>query len=267
MTFIIIALAAIGLGGFLSWWLLIESEGVYLGKRVVIWLYDVYARRYDAIKQFNPHYEHHFLAQPLMAQISPCQNPLVLDVATGTGRLPLALWQHTCFSGHVVGLDLSYQMLKQAHQKLVTEHYREGVSLVHHSAERLPFDDASFDVVTCLEALEFLPATDSALAEMARVLREGGILLITQRINTRWMPGRLWSESTLMTLLEELGFEFIEFDIWQYDYKKVWAQKRGQSAPIGPKPISTLLRHTSHGQTWRQDEMGIYRLLIADNPI
>ena len=39
--------------GVLVWWLFIETEGVYLGRGVVIWLYDVYASRYDGIKEFS----------------------------------------------------------------------------------------------------------------------------------------------------------------------------------------------------------------------
>jgi len=86
----LIALIIIGLG----WWLLIESEGVYLGRRVVIWLYDLYAGRYDDIKHFRQDYDHLFLAQPLMQRIAPNRAPLVLDVASGTARLPLALLRH-----------------------------------------------------------------------------------------------------------------------------------------------------------------------------
>ncbi len=50
-------IAALIFGGLFVWWLLITTEGVYLGRRVVIWLYDVYARRYDRIKQYDAGWE------------------------------------------------------------------------------------------------------------------------------------------------------------------------------------------------------------------
>lgn len=277
MTVFIVGLAIVVIGGFLGWWLFIESEGVYLGRRVVIWLYDIYAERYDNIKQFNPYHEHYFLAQPIMAQISPQEDPFVLDVAAGSGRLAVALWQHARFRGRVVSLDLSYRMLKQAHLKLLAEHFRDGVDLVYHNADELPFLDASFDVVTCLEALEFMPNKTKVLSEMARVLRPGGTLFISQRINTRWMPGKLWSDDYLIYLLDKLGFNFIEIEPWQYDYKKVWAQKTGQSIPIGPNMIQNCLSCPHQRQmidrcpdchkVWRQDDNGIYCFLNASNTI
>ncbi|MBZ0308871.1 MAG: hypothetical protein K8I82_22580, partial [Anaerolineae bacterium] len=60
-------LAAVGLllGGVLLWWLLITTEGVYLGRRVVILLYDLYASRYEHTKGYDPLYEARFLAWPI----------------------------------------------------------------------------------------------------------------------------------------------------------------------------------------------------------
>jgi hypothetical protein len=71
----------------LLWYLLIETEGVYLGRRVVIWLYDVFATRYDGIKEYEPVWEMLLLTQPIMAINGNDDDPLILDIATGTGRL------------------------------------------------------------------------------------------------------------------------------------------------------------------------------------
>jgi ubiquinone/menaquinone biosynthesis C-methylase UbiE len=136
------------------WWLVFESEGVYLGRGIVVRLYDLYAGRYDKIKEFDPQYDHVLLAKPLMGAIVPHTALMVLDVATGTGRLPDALLNHTQFTGSIIGLDLSRRMLRQAAAKFVDD--GERVTLVWSPAETLPFDDNAFDVVTCLEALEFV---------------------------------------------------------------------------------------------------------------
>ena len=64
---IVILLVLAGLGvAALVYWLLIVTEGVYLGRRVVIWLYDWYAGRYDEIKHFRSEYDHLFLSQPIL---------------------------------------------------------------------------------------------------------------------------------------------------------------------------------------------------------
>jgi ubiquinone/menaquinone biosynthesis C-methylase UbiE len=239
--FLIVALV-LSLLALLLWWLLIRTEGVYLGKRVVIWLYDVYASRYDDIVQLDTVEEHLHLAAPLMQQLGDDTHPLVLDVATGTGRIPLALCHHARFEGHIIAIDLSRKMLQQAVNKIQEEHFEDFVTFIWQDATRLPFDDNSFDVVTCMAALEFMPQPESALRELIRVLRPGGILLTTHRINERLMPGKLWSESEMRQLLTAAGITDIGFEDWLVDYAKVWGIKTGASEFIGAKPLDGMLR-------------------------
>jgi ubiquinone/menaquinone biosynthesis C-methylase UbiE len=246
-------LAAIGA---LVWWLVIPTEGVYLGRRMVVWLYDLYAHRYDAVKNYYRQYEHMYLAQPIMDAIAPNTMPLVLDVATGTGRLPLALNRHTHFDGFVIGVDLSRKMLHYASQNIYP--YDHRVAFIWAPAETLPFDDNTFDVVTCLEALEFMTSPPTVLKELVRVLRPGGLLLVTQRINTKLMPGKIWSSEQIQSLLETYGVDDGKAQIWQVDYRKVWGRKRGESAPIGVKPLGDLLRCPRCCQKCLQSQEGAY---------
>ncbi len=239
LAWLLLALAAVGIV-VLGWWLLIATEGVYLGRRVVAWLYDLYAHRYDDVKNYLREYEHRYLAQPIMDKIAPHQSPLVLDVATGTGRLPLALCRHPHFQGRVVGVDLSRRMLRYATVALTV--FDSRVTFIWASAEKLPFPDASFDVVTCLEALEFMTSPRAVLAEMVRVLRPGGLLLVTQRINTRLMPGKTWSAGQFQTVLAELGVDDAQAQIWQVDYRKVWGHKAGAAPVCGARPVAEVLR-------------------------
>jgi SAM-dependent methyltransferase len=208
----------------LGWYLLIYTEGVLLGQRVVIALYDLYAERYDSIKQFDDMDEHLLIAQPLMNAIGTDPAPLVLDVATGTGRLPLALCQHARFEGHIVATDLAGRMLRQASDKIEANAFGPYVSFVRADAAILPFPEATFDAVTCLEALEFFSSPQKCTAEMARVLRPGGVLLTTQRRNAPGVP-RIPSQQEMTRILEFSGFTAIRFEDWQYDYLKVWAHR------------------------------------------
>ncbi len=239
----------------LLYWMLILAEGAYLGRRVVAWLYDLYATRYDGIKQFDPHDESWFLGGPLTRALLEVPCPLVLDVATGTARLPMALLAQPNFGGRIVGLDLSRRMLHQAAAK--TSPHRDRLTLLWQDADRLPFPDASFDAVSCLEALEFLPDPHAALIEMTRVLRPGGILLVSNRIgpSARWLPGRTLDRETLQASLTSLGLEGTRVNIWQVDYDIAWARKPGHATRAAPPTLPALLccPHCNCGPLERQD--------------
>jgi ubiquinone/menaquinone biosynthesis C-methylase UbiE len=238
-----LALAAAGALGF--YWLFVIAEGTYLGSRVVAWTYDLVAGRYDAIKQFNPVNESWFVAGPLLRAMGGVKKPLVLDVATGTGRLPLALLgSHFASGGQIVGLDLSRGMLRRARAKLEGEASR--VSLVWQDAGRLPFEDGVFDAVACLESLEFMSRPRAVLAEMVRVLAPGGVLLLTNRVGreARLLPGRAFSRPDFEQALTGLSLEEIDIRRWQVNYDLAIARKRGagRQAGAGGVELTSLVR-------------------------
>ncbi|MBZ0302761.1 MAG: class I SAM-dependent methyltransferase [Anaerolineae bacterium] len=239
LPIVLLAVLTFGLA-LLGWWLFIASEGVYLGRRMVVWLYDLFASRYDGVKDFNPIYEHALLAQPILEHIAPHRAPLVLDVATGTARLPLALLKHKHFQGRVIGVDLSRQMLRRAAAKL--RGFEAQTTLLWCPAEHLPFADHTFDVVCSLEALEFMPDPQAALHEMVRVLRPGGLLFVSNRINTKLMPGKTWTRDELAQLLVDCGLADADLEPWQEDYDRVWAIKDGDSEVTGARPLGEILR-------------------------
>ncbi len=235
--------------GLLLWWLFITTEGVYLGRRVVVWLYDVYARRYDRIKQYMPDWEAATLGHPLLTVLRSIPAPLVLDVATGTARLPLALFNEPSFNGYVIGLDYSRRMLTEAAEKTRLIGFR--MSLIHQNAMHLPFDDNTFDAVTCLEALEFMPDWRVVVAELVRVTRPGGVLLLTNRkgAEARMMPGKTQAADVFSAYLrEECHLQNVSVTIWQIDYDLVWATKPGKS-PVAPDhSLEAILRCPRCGQ-------------------
>jgi len=235
--------ALLALGGLAIYWLVFLTEGVYLGRRAVIWLYDLYAGRYDDIKQYDPVTESYFLAIPLLQRLVAVRAPLILDVATGTARLPLALLEQPVFQGRIVALDLSRKMLAVAAAKLAPQ--RSRVALLHQRAETLPFSDDTFDAVACLEALEFMMDPPAVLRELVRVLRPGGLLVLTNRQgrDARLMPGRTFAHDHLDRLLrEEIGMAAVEIQPWQVDYRIVWAVKAGRSPVAGPLSLDEIWR-------------------------
>jgi len=96
-----------------------------------------------------------------------------LDVGCGTGS---AFPMLRAREFDVVGIDLSSRMIAFAKQRYADD---RGIQLSRGDAEFLPFAAASFDAVTCLGVFESLPDYTPALREIARVLRPGGLLVLS----------------------------------------------------------------------------------------
>lgn len=252
-AWIAIVLAVAALIGFL-YWLLILTEGTYLGQRTVTLGYDIAAHAYDNIKQYDPDAEALFLGRPLAEILAAVPAPLVLDIGTGTARLPLTLFEQPSFRGQIIGVDDSRRMLAEAANKL--DGYRHRMTLIWQDGAHLPFHDDTFDAVTCLEMLEFTPDPAAQLAEAVRVLRPGGVLATTRRRgwNARVMPGKTHSARAFTALLAELALEAIDIQAWQVDYDLVWAWKPGASASLARHRLTVLNCPACGESTWDEAE-------------
>jgi SAM-dependent methyltransferase len=114
----------------------------------------------------------------------------VLDLGCGKGRFSrhFAAW-----GAHVVGVDGSLGMLGAA----------AGLPRARAYAGRLPFRDQSFDVVVAVEVFQHLARPVLALAEIGRVLRPGGIVLIVDRNALALDARRPWVPSVVLKWVDE----------------------------------------------------------------
>lgn len=101
-----------------------------------------------------------------------------LDIAGGTGDLSMAFAKKVGKTGQVVHTDINEAMLSTGRNRLLNA----GVVLptVVCDAEKLPFPDQYFDVVSVAFGLRNMTHKDAALAEMRRVLKDGGRLLVLE---------------------------------------------------------------------------------------
>lgn len=227
MSIAVWLLAALALLAFL-YWLVVVGEGTYLGRYVVRFIYQRGARFYDAARRDVTACDEADLVPLLRSALNGLRGARVLDVATGTGRVPLLLAAQPWFSGEVHGIDLTPAMLDRARAKVQAAGLSDRIVLRQGEAGRLPWPDGSFDLITSLEALEFFPRPRRALAEMTRTLRPGGTLIVSKYPDgwARALPFKGLTRRRMTRLLERGGLSAIEIRPWQPGhYELVIARK------------------------------------------
>ncbi|WP_332695178.1 class I SAM-dependent methyltransferase [Bosea sp. (in: a-proteobacteria)] len=173
------------------------GKGLDAQKRV----YAVWAKFYDRIYQG-------LLARAqreAVAAACACGRD-ILEIGVGTG-LTLPYFER---DRQVVGADLSLDMLRVARAKVLSQGLDHVRGLLVMDACRLGFADRSFDAVTAQFVITLVPDPEQALAEMDRVLRPGGEIIISSRlVGEGGLAAPLWS--LLAPLAKAIG--------WSSDFK------------------------------------------------
>ena len=112
---------------------------------------------------------------------------VVLDLAAGTGDITLRLAKRmrgkgagADIEGRLVSSDINAAMLKIGEERLTNKGWLKNLEFVIANAEALPFESNSFDLITMAFGLRNVTHQDKALAEMARVLKPGGRVLVLE---------------------------------------------------------------------------------------
>jgi len=136
-------------------------------------LFDGLERRYDALSAAFSFWQDPRWRRAMVDALAPRSGERVLDVATGTGLVAAELSGRANCS--IVAVDQSPAMLAAARARFAT---RPGsqVELLQAEAERLPFEDESFDVVSFTYLLRYVDDPPATMGELARVLRPGGTI-------------------------------------------------------------------------------------------
>ncbi|HEV2211487.1 MAG TPA: bifunctional demethylmenaquinone methyltransferase/2-methoxy-6-polyprenyl-1,4-benzoquinol methylase UbiE [Verrucomicrobiae bacterium] len=148
-------------------------------------LFDRVASRYDLLNDLQSFGLHRRWKRRLLCLARPQPGERALDVCCGTADLGLALAQQGL---HVVGLDFSQEMLDVAAEKKKRVG-NTSLQLVRGDAQQLPFEPGGFDIVTVGYGLRNLADWQMGLAEMVRVARPGGRVLVLdfgKPDNTLW---------------------------------------------------------------------------------
>ncbi|HEV8717779.1 MAG TPA: methyltransferase domain-containing protein [Candidatus Binatia bacterium] len=196
--------------------------------------YDQIASTYDqryTVSQFAG------IATALRSLVQDVDAERVLEVGCGTGRWLAELQPVT---RQVYGIDLSLGMLQQARQRL------QSLSLICGHASRLPFPDAGFDLIFCVNAFHHFPQPRVFISEARRLLRPGGALAITgmdpHAGRDRWYLydyfvgtqdtdlRRFSSSGTILDWMVAAGFERVEWRVVEH----IMGQHIGQAVLEDP---------------------------------
>ena len=145
----------------------------------------------------------------------------LLDIGCGTGYLIEMLAKRT--AAQYYGLDLSPKMLEAASARL-----HGSAQLTEGSAQRLPYADSQFDVVTCVQSFHHYPDPDKALAEAWRVLKPNGLYILSDSGCTgflKWIDNHffmklmksgdfaVYSLDDAAKMLQHAGFK-VQSEVW-----------------------------------------------------
>jgi len=141
-------------------------------------VFDSVASRYDVMNDLMSGGLHRIWKRYTTAVANAQPGQQVLDIAGGTGDLALAFARQVGPTGRVVHTDINEAMLREGRTRLLDA----GVVLptLVCDAEKLPFADASFDIVSVAFGLRNMTHKELALAEMHRTLKPGGRLLVLE---------------------------------------------------------------------------------------
>ncbi len=148
-------------------------------------VFDSVAGRYDVMNDLMSLGLHRAWKAMAVATARPRPGERFLDVASGSGDLARAIARRVRPGGEVWVTDINRSMLERGRDRLIDA--GELAPAAQCDAERLPFAERSFDGVTVAFGLRNMTHKDAALAEMRRVLKPGGRLVVLE-FSKVWKP-------------------------------------------------------------------------------
>ncbi len=170
--------------------------------RRVAGVFDSVADRYDLMNDLMSGGMHRLWKRFTIDQSGVRPGQKVLDIAGGTGDLARAFQERVGPGGTVLLTDINASMLARGRDRMLDE--GRVIEVVRCDAERLPFPDCTFDCVSVAFGLRNMTHKDRALAEMFRVLRPGGRLLVLE-FSKVWSPLDPLYRLYTMKLLPAMG--------------------------------------------------------------
>jgi ubiquinone/menaquinone biosynthesis C-methylase UbiE len=189
----------------------------------------------------------------------------VLDIATGGGHTALKFAPHV---HQVIATDISTKMLSAA-EKFIRDRGVTNVAFEPADSEDLPFEDRSFDLVTCRIAPHHFPDPARFVREGSRVLKPGGTLLVQDHVlpedeaAARYIDdferlrdpshNRAFSHAEWQSMFEQAGLEVTHVqEITKRHQLLPWAERQGCSPEVIEQLTRVLIEASTQAADWLQ---------------
>ena len=179
-------------------------------------MFDTIAPRYDFLNRLLSFGIDQRWRRFAVDRIACPPDGMVLDVATGTGDVALAIAARTPATVRIVGVDFSPQMVELGREKVGRSPYGERIRLEVAPCEAIPFPDATFDAVTIAFGIRNVVDRLYGLREMGRVLKPGGKVVILEFSNPRSRLFKSLYYFYFRRILPLVGGLFSRFSAYQY---------------------------------------------------
>ena len=177
-------------------------------------VFDSVAKKYDVMNDLMSGGLHRAWKAYTVAVANLKAGDRALDIAGGTGDLARAFAKRVGPTGMVVHTDINEAMLRVGRDRLIDEGLVLPTTIC--DAEKLPFPSGQFDLVSVAFGLRNMTHKDRALAEMARVTRPGGRVIVLE-FSKPWKPLAKAYDTYSFTVLPALG-KYVAKDEAAYRY-------------------------------------------------
>ncbi|MCE1200906.1 MAG: bifunctional demethylmenaquinone methyltransferase/2-methoxy-6-polyprenyl-1,4-benzoquinol methylase UbiE [Bacteroidia bacterium] len=172
-------------------------------KRQVEAMFDSIAHKYDFLNHFLSVNIDKLWRKKVVKTVAATNPSKVLDVATGTADLAIALSRFSY--AEITGIDISRKMLDVGDQKLARKKLNNRIKLMQADSENLPFADETFDAVMVAFGVRNFEDLDRGLSEMFRVTRKGGMVAVLEFSKPNKFPVKQLYNFYFRNILPALG--------------------------------------------------------------
>ncbi|MGB0929885.1 MAG: bifunctional demethylmenaquinone methyltransferase/2-methoxy-6-polyprenyl-1,4-benzoquinol methylase UbiE [Chitinophagales bacterium] len=155
-------------------------------KKQVAKMFDNIAPRYDFLNHLLSLNIDHYWRWRMINRLKSLQPKKILDVATGTGDVAIAVMRLK--PTEIVGVDISAQMLEVGKKKMKKKKFDKVVTMQLGDAENLDFADNSFDAITVAFGVRNFEHLQKGIKELNRVLKPGGKLVVLEFSKPKTFP-------------------------------------------------------------------------------
>ena len=214
----------------------VKPYGSTMGKKdEVEQMFDNISHRYDFLNRLLSVGIDVSWRKKVVKMVTETEPRTILDVATGTGDLAIALAKKNP-QAKITGFDLSNGMLEHGRVKVAEKNLSDQIEMIQGDAENMPFEDNTFDAITVAFGVRNFETLEKGLKEIHRVLKPGGKFVILEFSQPEQFPMKQLYNFYFKNILPVIGKTFSK-DHRAYTY----LPESVQAFPYGEK-LNNILK-------------------------